>query len=653
MGRRDDQPADHAAGAAGPDGQPHASYPEPSPDYGPVRFSDLPPVPEPHPGHVAGPGLLPESGPVPEPGPESGRLPGHGPGSEPGWAPERHRGGAHSGGADEIWGPDRSWRSDQSRTPGFGAPPDEYPGPSHFGTQSLPSWVPRGDDAPALPAAYAPPWAGQGGAEPRTGGVTAAGAPGNYGVPTVNGDPTRNGAPIHEVATHNGTPGYGGVPTHDGAAGPAPFADGHSTASGAEYVAPQRFSSDTAGVYGTPPVPRAPEAPTAPLPFPAGSAFPGPSAPPAVNTGGPQQGAPLPVPPASPYQLPPGSAAFAPPQAPPPGYGPTTTGSEQVISPVPQGDSRPLDDVTLVKRDRRTPRKGWRRAVYKASGGTIKPRTPRSELHREQLVAAINQPLTGDYRIAVLSLKGGVGKTTTAVTLGATLASLRGDRVIAVDANPDLGTLAQRVPRQTGSTVRDLLADGNLNRYSDVRAHTSQAPSRLEVLASERDPAASEAFSDDEYRGVLSILQRFYNIIITDCGTGLSHSAMKGVLETADSIILVSSPAIDGARSAASTLDWLDAHGFGRLVSSAIVVISSPRPGSSNVDTEQLTQYFSARCRAIQHIGFDDHLAEGAEVDLKLVGKSARLAFMELAATVAADFPNPRQRSAEPVPPSA
>ncbi|QHN33529.1 AAA family ATPase [Gordonia amarae] len=344
---------------------------------------------------------------------------------------------------------------------------------------------------------------------------------------------------------------------------------------------------------------------------------------------------------------------YRPPLAPPAGYRPTATGSGQVIPGAPQEDSRPLDDVTLVKRDRKTPRKGWRRAVYKASGGTIKPRTPRSELHREELVAAINQPLTGDYRIAVLSLKGGVGKTTTAVTLGATLAYLRGDRVIAVDANPDLGTLAQRVPRQTESTVRDLLADGNLTRYSDVRAHTSQAPSRLEVLASERDPAASEAFSDDEYRGVLGILQRFYNIIITDCGTGLSHSAMKGVLETADSIILVSSPAIDGARSAASTLDWLDAHGFGRLVSSAIVVVSSPRPGSSNVDTEQLTQYFSSRCRAIQRIGFDDHLAEGSEVDLKLVGKSTRLAFMELAATVAADFPNPRQRSAEPVPPSA
>lgn len=48
----------------------------------------------------------------------------------------------------------------------------------------------------------------------------------------------------------------------------------------------------------------------------------------------------------------------------------------------------------------------------------------------------MNQPLQGCYKIALLSLKGGVGKTTVTATLGATFASIRGDRVIAVDANP-------------------------------------------------------------------------------------------------------------------------------------------------------------------------------------------------------------------------
>ncbi|GAB93426.1 hypothetical protein GORHZ_220_00080 [Gordonia rhizosphera NBRC 16068] len=279
------------------------------------------------------------------------------------------------------------------------------------------------------------------------------------------------------------------------------------------------------------------------------------------------------------------------------------------------------------------------------SGGAINPGESAGDIEYHRLLERVRQPVRGDYRIAVLSLKGGVGKTTTTVGLGSTFATLRGDRVIAVDANPDLGTLAQRVPLQTRSTVRDLLADPNVHRYSDVRAHTSQSPSRLEVLASERDPAQAEAFSEDEYRGVIRILQRFYNIIITDCGTGLSHSAMNGVLDLAHSIILVSSPALDGARSAGATMDWLAAHGFGHLVSRAVVVLSSSRPGSSTIDTDQLAQHFLTRCRAVHRIPFDDHLSEGADVDLDLLSKQTRRAFTELAATIADDFATlPMQR---------
>jgi MinD-like ATPase involved in chromosome partitioning or flagellar assembly len=75
------------------------------------------------------------------------------------------------------------------------------------------------------------------------------------------------------------------------------------------------------------------------------------------------------------------------------------------------------------------------------------------------------------------------------------------------------------------------LLDQHITRYSDMRRHTSQSSSRLEILASERDTATSEAFSEADYRGVLRVLQRFYNIILTDCGTGLVHSAMAGVLD--------------------------------------------------------------------------------------------------------------------------
>ncbi|MEV0029418.1 MinD/ParA family protein [Nocardia sp. NPDC050793] len=306
--------------------------------------------------------------------------------------------------------------------------------------------------------------------------------------------------------------------------------------------------------------------------------------------------------------------------------------------PQPGQPGHSVNDLNLLKRARRAPRSGWRRAVHKASGGMINPGESASDVVFRDLVDRVNQPVRGDYRIAILSLKGGVGKTTTTVGLGSTFSSLRGDRVIAIDANPDLGTLAHRVPRQTRSTVRNLLEDQQISRYSDVRAHTSQAPSRLEVLASEQDPAVSEAFSEADYRKAIGILQSFYNIILTDCGTGLMHSAMAGVLDMASSLVLVTSPAIDGARSASATLDWLDHHGYGKLVERTVVVVNASRRGASTVDLDQLRKLFLDRTRAVQVVPFDDHLAEGAEIDLELVSKPTRRALLELAAMVADDF---------------
>jgi MinD-like ATPase involved in chromosome partitioning or flagellar assembly len=301
----------------------------------------------------------------------------------------------------------------------------------------------------------------------------------------------------------------------------------------------------------------------------------------------------------------------------------------------------------LLRRPRRAPARGWRRGLHRLTGGTLNPGESAGEVRDAALLARIRQPIQGDYRIAFLSLKGGVGKTTTTIGLGSTFASLRGDCVIAVDANPDFGTLAQRVPLQTHSTVRDLIeAESTIRRYSDVRAHTSQAPSRLEVLASEQDPAISEAFSEDDYRRVIDILQVYYNIILTDCGTGIMHSAMNGVLQLANSLVLVSSPAIDGARSAAATLDWLGHHGYGHLVSRTVVVISAARPGSSGIDMTELANHFLQRCRAVKVVPFDEHLAEGSVVDLDLVRPQTRQAFVELAAMVADDFPESSGRHA-------
>jgi MinD-like ATPase involved in chromosome partitioning or flagellar assembly len=314
--------------------------------------------------------------------------------------------------------------------------------------------------------------------------------------------------------------------------------------------------------------------------------------------------------------------------------------------PVQRHTADTLTSDLLLPGKRATPDGGWRRTVYRATGGLIRVGESAASMYRRDLINRVRAPVAGGHhRVAVLSLKGGVGKTTATVGLGSTLASLRGDRVIAVDGNPDRGTLSDKVHLETAATIRDLLNErAMVTRYADVRAYTSQASSRLEILASDRDPGVSVAFSADDYRTVVGVLEHFYSICITDCGTGLLHSAMAGILELADQVVLVSSPSVDGARSASATLDWLEAHDYGDLVRGGVVVLSAIRRKSkSTVDLDRLEQHFAARCRAVVRVPYDAHLEEGAEVELEMLNDETADAYLELAALVADGFAHPRR----------
>jgi MinD-like ATPase involved in chromosome partitioning or flagellar assembly len=313
------------------------------------------------------------------------------------------------------------------------------------------------------------------------------------------------------------------------------------------------------------------------------------------------------------------------------------------IPPVPAGGDRKgaesLTAATVLRAPVAKPVSGWRKHVLTLTGGKVNLGLSPAERLRAEQVARARTPVRGSHRVAVISLKGGVGKTTTTAALGSMFANLRGDRVIAVDANPDRGTLSERVTRESGATIRHLLeARDRVNRYGDVRAFTSQSSTRLEVLASDSDPGASSALSEQDYIDTLDTLERFYNLVLTDCGTGLLHDAMRGVLGLASSLVVVSSASLDGARSASATLDWLEAHGLGTLAKDAVVVISSVRPGGGIVDVMQLEDHFASRCREVVTIPYDPHLEAGSALDLDELNPSTREAYLELAAAVGEGF---------------
>ncbi len=282
---------------------------------------------------------------------------------------------------------------------------------------------------------------------------------------------------------------------------------------------------------------------------------------------------------------------------------------------------------------------GWRRAVYRLSGHALAPGPGPEERRRAERADRLRATIEGTRRVVVMSRKGGVGKTTITMALGSILATERGDRVVAVDANPDAGNLAHRVAPVNDLTITDVLRDlDGIASYADLKRYTSQAPeSRLEVLASDDDTRIGIALDRADYHRLIGLLDRFYNLILLDTGTGILDSANQGLLAEADQLVLVLRAGLDGGRAAALTLDWLQDHDYGQLVRDAVVVINAVRPGVG-APIDPIQEHFEHRCRRVITVPWDPSLEQGAQTVVSGLSRATRESLLEAAAAVAEHF---------------
>ncbi|MET8797759.1 MinD/ParA family protein [Nocardia sp. NPDC004568] len=314
-----------------------------------------------------------------------------------------------------------------------------------------------------------------------------------------------------------------------------------------------------------------------------------------------------------------------------------TTGRIEVLPPA-LASAELLAEIAAVRQAHLRSSKGVRGALNKVGFNLgLSPAEQEAENRRTR----IRRQLTAPYQIAVVSVKGGVGRTTTAAGLGSTFAKLRPDRVIAIDANPDFGDLSSRTTRhQFGLTLRDLAqAGGRLDSFSAVHSYTAVNAADLAVVASPWSTDAGEALTGAEYQAGVEILRRHYNLLVVDCGTGVLDSSTNTVLRTSDAVVVVTPATVGGVTGAVATLNWLSSHGFDHLIAASMVAIVRQHPVKPTVDIEAIEKLFASAQRPTVQIPFDPHLAEGGEIDLRMLDRETALAFENLAAGLADDFP--------------
>jgi MinD-like ATPase involved in chromosome partitioning or flagellar assembly len=301
---------------------------------------------------------------------------------------------------------------------------------------------------------------------------------------------------------------------------------------------------------------------------------------------------------------------------------------------------RLLDDSA---RFRPAPESGWRKLAYYLTLKLWNPGDSPKVKARKAMDARIGAVLEGGARfIPVLTRKGGVGKTTISTLLGMAMAQVREDRVIAIDANPDRGTLAERVSKSTRFTVRDVVnRAAAIDGFSEFSNMVSRDETRLDVLASDADPMLSEAFDEGDYNVVADMAARYYSIVITDCGTGIVHSVMRPTLQRANALVIISGGSVDEARLASETLTWLEANGYGDLVRNSVVALNTATQATQLVKLDEIEKHFRTRVRSVIRIPYDPALAAGSVIKFKELKKPTRDAARELASEVIGSMTNP------------
>lgn len=298
-----------------------------------------------------------------------------------------------------------------------------------------------------------------------------------------------------------------------------------------------------------------------------------------------------------------------------------------------------IRNADLIPERKIPPAKGWRRVAYRCSFGTINPGRSADERSLAELEATIRTGLRGKYKIGVLG-KGGVGKTTVTACVGSVFAELRNeDRVVAIDADTAFGRLAGRVDPTAASSYWELITDTHLNTFSDVKSRLGSNAAGLYVLPGEVATTRRRVLDPQTYRDATERLDAHFTIFLIDCGSTMDHAVTEEALKDLDALIVVSSPWVDGASSAALTMDWLQVAGRTDLLNATVVVLNDLDGRANRATMAKLHEEFSAGGQYVVELPYDSQLRPGGPVDMaNEIGADTRRRFLMIAAHIAANF---------------
>ncbi|WP_272027631.1 hypothetical protein [Kocuria rosea] len=281
-------------------------------------------------------------------------------------------------------------------------------------------------------------------------------------------------------------------------------------------------------------------------------------------------------------------------------------------------------------------RHGWRGWCNQTLGLSLSA-SPAEQASRARHVR-IQRPLETHRTVAVLQLKGGGGKTTTAYHLAATAGRVRGGNILAGEFNENQGTLAERSlagghDRTTLDLIRNL--ETVTRRTAGlVRYVRPQGDDRIHVLASPPEGTDRTRVDGRSVRAAHETLRSLYSLILLDTGNSAQSSTWRAAVDVADSLVLVAHNREDDARLLEATVAAVAAEGHGQKLAGSVLVVSN----TATNNTERLTR-LRDYAQAVGLAGtvvipFDKSLQEGRAFHYDALHPATVRAYEEAIATL-------------------